>query len=62
MKNDTKRWYCIRARNMNIFKPDGMVINFWLNQKNEDDVRKLVIKKGYTNVEWIKQETPPFIG
>ncbi len=37
------------------------VIRFWLYQKNEDDVRELVIKKKYNNIEWIRQETPPFI-
>ena len=46
---------------MDIFKPDGKVITFWLYQKNEDDVRKLVTKKKYNNIEWIRQETPPFI-
>ena len=57
-----KEWYHIKARCMNIFKPDGKVIRFWLYQKNEDDVRKLVNKKGYTDLEWVKQQKPPFIG
>ena len=56
-----KKWYHIKARCMDIFKPDGKVITFWLYQKNEDDVRKLVTKKKYNNIEWIRQETPPFI-
>ena len=46
---------------MNIFKPTGTVINFWLLQKNENDVRELVIKKGYIDIEWIREEQPPFI-
>ena len=57
MKNDTKKWYQIKATH-----PVIGVIRFWLHQKNEDDVRKLVIKKKYSNIEWILQETPPFIG
>ena len=57
MKNDTKKWYHIKATHSVIG-----VIKFWLHQKNEDDVRKLVIKKKYYNIEWIRQETPPFIG
>jgi len=24
-------------------------------------MKKLVIKKGYTDIQWIRQETPPFI-
>ena len=57
MKDDIKKWYHIKATHSTIG-----VIRFWLYQKNEDDVRKLVIKKGYTDIEWIKQEIPPFIG
>ena len=56
-----KHWYQIRARNMNIFKPTGTFINFWLLQENENDVRELVIKKGYIDIEWIREEQPPFI-
>ena len=51
-----KKWYHIKATHSIIG-----VIRFWLHQKNEDDVRKLVIKKKYSNVEWIRQERPPFI-
>ena len=51
-----KEWYHIKATH-----PTIGVIKFWLYQKNESDVRKLVIKKGYTVIEWIRQETPPFI-
>ena len=57
-----KEWYHIKARYLNFDKPNGMVIEFWLYQENEVDVRKLVIKKGYTDLEWIRQETPSFIG
>tara|TARA_R100001377_G_scaffold72390_1_gene48195 strand:- start:219 stop:380 length:162 start_codon:yes stop_codon:yes gene_type:complete len=52
-----KEWYEIKATHSTVG-----VIKFWLYQKNEDDVRKLVIKKGYTDIEWVKQQTPPFIG
>jgi len=52
-----KKWYQIKATH-----PVIGVIRFWLLQKNEDDVRQLVIKKKYNNIEWIRQETPPFIG
>ena len=51
-----KKWYQIKATH-----PVIGIIRFWLHQENEDDVRKLVIKKGYTDIEWIRQETPPFI-
>ena len=51
-----KEWYHIKATH-----PTIGVVRFWLSQENEDDVRKLVIKKGYTDIEWILQETPPFI-
>ena len=51
-----KEWYYIKATH-----PVIGVVRFWLHQENEDDVRKLVIKKGYTGIEWVRQETPPFI-
>ena len=51
-----KNWYQIKATHSTIG-----VIRFWLHQKNKDTVRKLVIKKGYTDIEWIKQGIPSFI-
>jgi hypothetical protein len=51
-----KEWYHIKATH-----PTIGVIRFWLFQENENVVRKLVIKKGYIDIEWIRQETPPFI-
>ena len=55
-RNDIKKWYQIKATH-----PKIGVIRFWLHQKNKDDIIKLIKKKGYTNVEWIRQETPPFM-
>ena len=51
-----KEWYHIKATH-----PTIGIVRFWLHQENEDDVKELVIKKGYTGIEWIRQETPPFI-
>ena len=51
-----KKWYQIKATH-----PVIGIIKFWLHQENDDAVRKLIIKKGYTDIEWIKQEIPPFI-
>ena len=38
------KWYRIKARDMNIFKPDGKVIKFWLYRKNKKEVKELVLK------------------
>ena len=51
-----KKWYRIKPTDSTIG-----VIRFWLHQENEKDVKKLVIKKGYTDIQWIRLETPPFI-
>jgi hypothetical protein len=56
----TSKWFCIRARDMDIFKPDGKVITFWLWGENEIDIMKMVIKKGCVDVEWIAEGKPPF--
>ena len=56
-----KKWYHIKARYMKILKPEGKVIKFWLYRENKKEVKELVLKKGYQNIEWIRQETPPFL-
>ena len=61
MKNDTRKWYRIKARCMDIFKPDGKVIEFWLYRENKKEVHELVLKKGYQNIKWIREGTPPFL-
>tara|TARA_R110002012_G_scaffold277484_1_gene464694 strand:+ start:114 stop:320 length:207 start_codon:yes stop_codon:yes gene_type:complete len=59
--SDVKRWYHIKARDMNIFKPEGKVIKFWIFAYSENDVKRIIIKKGYVDIEWIKLDNPPFI-
>ena len=55
-----KKWYHIKARYMNIFKPEGKVIEFWLYRENKKDSKELILKKGYQNIEWIREGIPPF--
>ena len=55
------KWFHIKAKSMNIFKPLGKVITFWLWGEDEKQITKLVISKKYQDIEWIKEETPPFI-
>ena len=45
---------------MKIFKPEGKGIKFWLYRENKKEVKELVLKKGYQNIEWIREEKPPF--
>ena len=54
-------WYHIKARAMDIYKPKGKVITFWLSGDTEEEIRKLVLKKGCIDIKWIKQEEPTFI-
>ena len=46
---------------MNIFKPDGKVIKFWLWGESTEQIAKIVIKKGCKDIEWIAEEKPPFV-
>ena len=55
-----KKWYRIKARYMNIFKPEGKVLEFWLYRENKKDAKELILKKGYQNIEWIREGIPPF--
>ena len=54
-------WYHIKARYMNFDKPNGMVIKFWVSGNSENHIRDMIAKKNYKDIEWIKQEEPPFI-
>ena len=51
-----KLGFHIRARDMNIFKPDGLVIEFWLYAESEDKLRELLKEKNIKDIEWIIQE------
>ena len=55
-------WYHIRARDTKIDKPNGMIIDFWLSADSRGELDKLLkTKHNITEIEWIKQETPPFV-
>jgi len=56
-----KKWFHIKGKDISIYKPEGKVLTFWLWGESKKDIRELVIKKGYQNIEWIREETPPFI-
>ena len=58
--DDEPQWFHIKARDMDIYKPDGKVITFWLWGENEIDIMKMVTEKGYVVVEWIAEGKPPF--
>ncbi len=60
-KMTSKKWFHIKAKCMGIFKPDGKVITFWLWGKDKKHITKLVLSKNYKDIEWIREETPPFI-
>ena len=55
-------WYHIKI------KPGNGLLSkstFWLGGKGKEDILKILKKKHKlteNDVEWIKQETPPFIG
>ena len=46
---------------MDIFKPDGKVIKFWLCGDSESDIKKILDKKNVKDIEWITEEKPPFV-
>ena len=52
-------WFHIRARDMNMYKPKGKVIQFWLSGESEKDVKNKLNEKGcFKDIEWIRQEMP----
>ena len=55
-KEDTM-WFHIKAYDPSI----KMTIKFWLGGDSEKEIRKILKKKKITQIEWIREETPPFI-
>jgi hypothetical protein len=58
--SEDSQWFHIKARDMDIFQPDGKVITFWLWGVSETDIRHMLSKKNIKDIEWIKKKTPPF--
>ena len=58
--SEDPQWFHIKARDMDIFQPDGKVITFWLWGVSETDIRHILSKKNIKDIEWIKKKTPPF--
>ena len=50
-------WFHIKAYDTSI----KMTITFWLSGDSEKEIRKILKKKQITQIEWIREETPPFI-
>ena len=59
-ENDEPQWFHIKARDMDIYKPDGKVITFWLWGDSESHIRQILGKKNIKDIEWIKKEKPSF--
>ena len=51
------KWYHIKAYDTSIKK----TCTFWLGGDSEEEIRKILKKKKYNKIEWIRKETPPFI-
>ena len=58
--DDEPQWFHIKARDMDIYKPDGKVITFWLWGDSESHIRQILGKKSIKDIEWIKKEKPSF--
>ena len=50
-------WFHIKAYDTSIEK----TITFWLDANSEKKIRKILKNKKITQIEWIREETPPFI-
>ena len=51
------KWFHIKALDPGIKK----VITFWLGADSREDLDKILKKKKITQIEWVREETPPFI-
>ena len=53
-------WYHIKARDMDIDSPKGMVIKFCLWVDSESHIRKIIDNKNIKDVEWVRKKKPSF--
>ena len=61
MLNKRKMWFHIKARDMDMFKPEGKVLTFWLWADSRERLDILLKSKNMTDIEWIKEhEKSPF--
>ena len=52
-------WFHIKARDMSIGKPRGMVIAFWLGADSREHLDEILKEKTeITQIEWIREEKP----
>ncbi len=51
-----KKWYEIKARDTNLSKPKGMVITFHLSGVSETEVKQIITRQGFTDIEYIKED------
>ena len=51
------KWYHIKAYDTSIKKTH----TFWLGGGSEEEIRKILKKKKITQIEWVREEIPPFI-
>ena len=51
-------WFHIKAYDTSIEK----TITFWLGADSEKEIREILKNKKITKIEWIREETPPFVG
>jgi len=51
-----KKWYEIKARDTNLSKQKGMVITFHLYGVSETEVKQIITRRGYTDIEYIKED------
>jgi len=49
-------WYRIKARDTRLSKPTGMVVTFHLSGVSELEVKQIITRKGYTDIEYIKED------
>ena len=50
-------WFHIKALDPGINK----VLTFWLGADSREDLDKILKKKQITQIEWVREEIPPFI-
>ena len=50
------KWYKCRARDMGIYKPEGIMLTFHVGGKSKGDVRATLIAKGMKDIEYIKED------
>ena len=51
-----KTWFRVQG----LDETSNETIDYWIVCESEEEVRRIATKRGMTEIEWVREETPPY--